>query len=381
MVEDPPSPTTADATPTPPEPQPEQQPTPPQQSPALRLDARVLAAIGAAALVAIAALAYLFLRNDQPAQQAGTPAVVAQEEEDPWAGLAEYDRLLVRPVSIPRPVMGLAMRSTILSGHADVEFTVGADGKASDIRVVGESAEDLGYGAEGRRLVAAATWPTEWRGRTAPYAARYRVIFPPGRSGASAIAPISIASPILTEEILALGRNATVTLVVRVGPDGAVETAQIVDADAPNQAIAREAMRVAMGARFPEDPAGVGYETRLAVRFDVLAALGAREPVTTAPAASLSEVPFAQRPSSSDFSRHFPRRALNQGIEGRVTLVCNVRRDLRLACNIAEENPPGEGFGAAALRIARRFRAEREFPDGRPTVGAHVRVPMVFRVE
>jgi hypothetical protein len=33
------------------------------------------------------------------------------------------------------------------------------------------------------------------------------------------------------------------------------------------------------------------------------------------------------------------------------------------------------------LRIAQRFRAERQFPDGRSTVGAQVRMPLAFRAE
>jgi TonB family protein len=361
-----------------------EEPSPPPQQPeapaAPRLDWRILAAVAAVvAALAIAATVYLTLRPEQQLTQPEAPTTPA--EEDAWAGLAEYDRLGVRPLSIPRPTPNAAMLETMLSGYADVEFTVGADGKASDIHILRESAEDIGYGAEARRLVAAATWPTEWRGRTAPYAGRYRVVFPPGRGAARAIAPISIASPVLNEEILALRRNVSVTLLVGVSPQGAVESARIIETDAESSAVTAEALRVAMGARFPSNPAGVGYETQLVVRFDVLGALGAREPPAAGPAVSLSEVPFAQRPSARDFSRHYPNRALRAGINGRVALSCTVRQDLRLDCLIAEEDPPNEGFGAAALRIAGRFRAARQFPDGRSTVGAQVTVPIAFRVE
>jgi TonB family protein len=355
-------------------------PAPPPQPPARRqLDWRTLAAIAAAiAVLAIVAVIVVTMRPEQAAQPEA-PADVVEEEE--WPGLADYDRLGVRPLSIPRPRPSAAMLETILSGYADIEFTVGADGKATDIHVLRESVEGIGYGAEARRLVAAATWPTEWRGRTAPYPGRYRVIFPPGRSSARVIAPLSIANPRLSEEILALGRNAAVTLQVRVSADGAVESAQVLDADVESAAVAAEAVRVAMGARFPSNPAGVGYETQLVVRFDVLGAVGAGAQTPSGPAVTLSEVPFTQRPSARDFSRHYPNRALRAGLDGRVTLSCTVRRDLRLDCLIAAEDPPNEGFGAAALRIAGRFRAAREFPDGRSTVGAQVTVPLAFRVE
>jgi TonB family protein len=361
-------------------PPPEQPATQPAQPIRPKLDWRIPAAVAAVVTAASVAVAVYFATR--PGQEfaplAPPPASVEQEA---WPGLAEYDRLGVRPLSIPRPTPNAAMLATFLSGYADLEFTVGADGKASDIRVIRESAEDIGYGAEARRLVAAATWPTEWRGRAAPYAGRYRVVFPPGRSFADAVTPISIASPNLNEEILALRRNAAVTLQVSVNADGAVESAQVIDADVDSQAVAAEALRVAMGARYPTNPAGVGYETQLVVRFDVLGALSAREHAPVGPVVALSEVPFAQRPTASDFSRNYPRRALNAGLDGHVSLNCVVGRDLRLDCRIAEEDPPNQGFGNAALRIARRFRAERQFPDGRSTVGAQVSVPMAFRVE
>ncbi len=364
-------------------------PTPAEASPAApaaapsagqRPDWRILAGIGAVLAVIVLAAAFFFLRTDQAPAPTDAPTTAEFEDEE-WPGLDEQDRLLVRPVSMPRPVIGEAMQATMLSGYADVEFTVGPNGKAGDIRVVRESARDVGYGAEARRLVNAATWPTEWRGRTAPYAGQYRVIFPPGRNAGRAIAPIAIASPNLTPEILALRRDVTVTLFVRVDASGAVESAQVVEADVQNNAVLSEAMRVAQGARFPPNPAGFGYETPLTIRFEVMAALGQAEETPVGPVVALSEVPFTQRPSAGDFGRHYPRRALVNRVEGRVTLNCVVQRNFRLDCVVAEEDPPGQGFGQAAMRLSRVFRAAREFPDGRPTVGAQVRVPLQFRVE
>lgn len=383
---DAPEPTEPAPTP-PPEPAPaapvraaEPPPSPqPAAAPPRPSDWRVPALIGGGLALIVLAIAAFFLFNRQPGELGETPLAPGEMvEEEEWPGLE--GRLIVRPVSIGRPVLRDAMRATMLSGYADIEFTVGADGKASDIRVAQESAREIGYGAEGVRLVRGATWPTEWRGRTAPYEARYRVIFPPGRAGGAAIAPLAISSPTLTPEILALRRNAVVTMLVRVNEDGSVASADIVSADVQNAAVNAEAMRVALGARFPPNPGGFGYETELLVRFDVLSALG-QEEAPAGPSVSLSEVPFAQRPSASDYDRHYPRRARRAGVEGRVELSCNVRRDRRLDCNLVSEDPPGQGFANAAMRIARSFRAEAQFPDGRSTAGAHVRVPLVFRLE
>lgn len=364
-----------------PEPPPPAAATPPASR--LLWDWRVIAGVAVAAVIAIvfAVAAYLNQRPGAPLLPAETPATAVPQDEE-WPGLAEHDRLNVRPLRMPRPNMSVAMQTAFLSGYADVEFTVGADGKASDIRVVRESVEDFGYAHEARRMVAAAAWPTEWRGRAAPYPGRFRVIFPPGRNAGRAIAPLAIASPNLTPEILALRRNAAVTLLMRIAPDGGVQSARILDADVQSEAVNAEAMRVALSARYPENPAGFAYETQLVVNFDVIAALGRNGGETpVGPVVALSEVPFAQRPTASDFSRNYPRRALNAGLDGRVTLSCVVQRSLRLECRVAEEDPPGQGFGQAAVRIARRFRAERQFPDGRATVGAQVTVPMAFRAE
>ncbi len=386
--EDPREPTPPPApepTPPPPSEPPPQDDPPPSMAPAtpasaLPIDWRVLAIVGVVLAVIAIAAAFYFTNGDDARAPDEAP-ITAEYEDEEWPGLDEQDRLIVRPASMPRPVISAAMQATMLSGYADVEFTVGANGKASDIRVVRESARDIGYGAEARRLVGAATWPTEWRGRTAPYDGQYRVIFPPGRNAGRAIEPLSIASPNLTPEILALRRDATVTLFVRVDASGVVENAQVVEADVQNNAVLSEAMRVAMSARFPPNPAGFGYETPLVVRFNVMAALAQDEEAPVGPVVTLSEVPFTQRPSASDFGRHYPRRALMSRIDGRVTLNCVVQRNLRLDCVMVEEDPPGQGFGQAAMRLSRVFRAARQFPDGRTTVGAQVRVPLQCRVE
>ncbi len=342
------------------------------------LDKRVLlGGLVGLAIVMLATLAFLYLNTRLERDRAGanTPNATAPADEE-WPGLSDQDRLHVRPVSIPRPRPTPGMLTAILSGYADAEFTVGADGKATDIRIVRESTSDIGYGAEARRMIAAAEWPTDWRGRVAPYHAAYRVVFPPGR-GPSAIAPLSIGRPNLTPDILALRRDVAVTLLLHVTADGLVDSARVIDQDVDSSAAAAEAMRVALGARYP--PSATGYQTQLVIRFEVVAAANADETAPRGPAISYADVPFSQRPNASDYSRYYPRRARYNGIDGRVVLSCVVQRSLRLQCSVAEENPPGQGFGDAALRIARRFRAERQFPDGRSTVGAQVNMPMVFR--
>jgi periplasmic protein TonB len=89
---------------------------------------------------------------------------------------------------------------------------------------------------------------------------------------------------------------------------------------------------------------------------------------------------WLQRPSSQDFNRYYPQRAVQREQEGRVVLDCIVSADGRIACTVASEEPSGWGFGEAALRISRNFRAAAQTSDGRPTSGGRTRVPITFRL-
>jgi TonB family protein len=93
----------------------------------------------------------------------------------------------------------------------------------------------------------------------------------------------------------------------------------------------------------------------------------------------LSSVRWIREPNARDFARFYPERALDQGRSGRVVLDCVVGGNGRLDCSVAEENPPGWGFGAAAVSIARQTRIDPTGPDGRSVAGEHLRLPLAFR--
>lgn len=107
------------------------------------------------------------------------------------------------------------------------------------------------------------------------------------------------------------------------------------------------------------------------------------EEVAEAPAPSwgleISDVNWIREPSSRDFARYFPRRALDQGQSGRVTLDCVISGNGRLDCSVAQESPSGYGFGEAALDISRQARVRPTLPDGSPAAGRHLRLPLSFR--
>ena len=103
-------------------------------------------------------------------------------------------------------------------------------------------------------------------------------------------------------------------------------------------------------------------------------------PAPPPPPAVIANPQWIQRPNGADFTREYPDRALEREREGRVVLDCVVASDGRINCSVSQEDPPGWGFGEAAVRIARSFRMSPRTEDGRPTDGGRVRVPITFRL-
>jgi protein TonB len=94
----------------------------------------------------------------------------------------------------------------------------------------------------------------------------------------------------------------------------------------------------------------------------------------------LTGMRWLQRPSAQDFNDEYPSRAQDREQEGRVVLDCLVSGSGSISCSVASEDPTGWGFGDAALRISRRFRAAAQTEDGRPTTGGRTRVVINFRL-
>jgi protein TonB len=90
---------------------------------------------------------------------------------------------------------------------------------------------------------------------------------------------------------------------------------------------------------------------------------------------------WLRRPSGEDVDRYYPDRAREREVEGRATISCTVtaRGELR-SCSVASETPPGNGFGQAALQMARLFRMSPQQENGQPVEGGSVRVPITFQL-
>lgn len=93
----------------------------------------------------------------------------------------------------------------------------------------------------------------------------------------------------------------------------------------------------------------------------------------------IGDVSWAREPNARDFARYFPRRALDTGTSGRVVLDCAIAGSGRLDCSVASESPGGYGFGQAGMSIARQLRVRGQLPDGSPSAGRRLRLPLSFQ--
>ena len=122
--------------------------------------------------------------------------------------------------------------------------------------------------------------------------------------------------------------------------------------------------------------------------FAILAALLASQEAVAAPAPGpppdWAKLPtgmptFAQRPHAAHINQHFPQAPRLAGVSGRVSVRCTATAAGELAdCSVATERPAGQGFGEAALQLAKLFRLNRRMTDGSPVAGVPVVLPIHF---
>jgi protein TonB len=99
--------------------------------------------------------------------------------------------------------------------------------------------------------------------------------------------------------------------------------------------------------------------------------------LTSPPPLEASQLRWAHIPVPRDYAENFPKKAMRRDIEGRAAILCPVLAEDRLGpCRPEMEEPGGEGFGEAAVRIGKIFRLR---PGAAPE-GSTVRIKIRFNL-
>lgn len=144
--------------------------------------------------------------------------------------------------------------------------------------------------------------------------------------------------------------------------------------------------------RLKEDPTGYGFglaALKLVRGMKVTGAAGDAEvvvpvrfaPELLQPGFRATTPVWSATPSAADFQATVPKQEGGPN-DVRVTLVCDVQAGGVLAgCVVDREEPAGQGFGAAVLALAPKFRVAPWSAEGLPVVGGKVRLPVRYEMK
>lgn len=111
----------------------------------------------------------------------------------------------------------------------------------------------------------------------------------------------------------------------------------------------------------------------------VVAGLSLAATVASAEPRVITNPDWISRPSGALLAQHYPMLASMMEIEGKAQITCHVTEEgLLKACKVDSEDPPGFGFGAAAIATSSTFRMKPQTIDGQPVGDAVVCIPLRF---
>jgi TonB family protein len=114
------------------------------------------------------------------------------------------------------------------------------------------------------------------------------------------------------------------------------------------------------------------------IRSHLLLVLATGLLLGAAPASDIQRPDWKTKPAGEAISRVYPDAAMRQGEGGKVVLGCTVAVSGLLGdCAVVSEDPPGFGFGKAALSLTAEMTMNPAKVRGRP-IESTVRIPLSF---
>jgi TonB family protein len=200
---------------------------------------------------------------------------------------------------------------------------------------------------------------------TAAFASSAAADYTPDFSKAPSVAEVAAAYPARAK---AAGVSGTAMLACRVARDNHPRDCEAVKETPGNYGFGAAARKLAEN-MVVDTPDMVGKNIFIPMMFDAAVLTGS---------AMVSKPIWSQMPTIEDVRASFPKTA--NGVNNvRVVLGCIVGPDGGLSgCSVAQEDPPGQGYGDGALSLASKFRLAPWGEDGAPTVGAHIKLPIRY---
>jgi TonB family protein len=102
--------------------------------------------------------------------------------------------------------------------------------------------------------------------------------------------------------------------------------------------------------------------------------------VAPAPKPSVITAPdWLRKPTGADMAEFYPKAAAAAHVEGHATIHCKVAATGELTdCVASNDEPAGQGFGEAALRLSALFKMRPMTRDGIPVSGGRINIPIRF---
>jgi TonB family protein len=167
-----------------------------------------------------------------------------------------------------------------------------------------------------------------------------------------------------------------------VNAEGALVACSVVKEDPLDLGFGDAAMRMANLFRMrPQTRDGLptsGGKVNIPILFTLppptTATNGGSPPQTPAP-------DWRRKPTGENLAQVYPAHAARANIEGRGIIRCEVTAEGTLTnCFVLAEGPSGEGFGEAALKLAKYFVMRPMTKDGVPVAGGVITIPIRFQL-